>query len=356
MTDYHKSIDIDHSALISAKVGRYVILILPNLIEISGISSVGSVAKFSLANYNIVASVNREMKINRSKIKLISLILLGLCITVLFILLMVPDSPVQKVTISTMESIKKLPTFWGCLIITIVYAISLVFCFPGTPINLAAGYMFGVVAGSVATVVGCDLGAVLAFFVGRLLTREWAAEQIKNNKKYSQIDQAVEKNSLLIIFLLRLSPVIPFGICNYIFGATKVKFSKYWIATTAGLIPCTVAYTYLGSLMRSLADIYAEGSDETDGQLIFITVATIFTVVIIAVITFVTKRTLSKAMNEDVELENIEIDLDMKHESLLMQHDDSHSEVEIRDNEYIIRDEGRVEKEYTFEHTNKRLD
>lgn len=95
--------------------------------------------------------------------------------------------------------------------------------------------------------------------------------EVSKNKKFSLVSLAVEKNAWLIIFLVRLSPVLPFGLCNYLFGVTKVKFMSYCTATTAGmhsefcivseingivgLIPCTVAYTYLGSLMRDLTDV-----------------------------------------------------------------------------------------------------
>jgi len=253
-------------------------------------------------------------------LKVITIIALGLSILVLFILLLVPDSPVQQWTLGFMTWISEIPTFWGCVLITLIYAVSLIFCFPGTPINLAAGFLFGPVLGSIATVVGCDLGAIFSFIIGRTLTREWAETKMKSNKTYSQIDIAVSKNGLLIIFLLRLSPVIPFGICNYIFGATNITFSKYWLATTAGLIPCTVAYTYFGSLMRSLTDIYADKSKESTDQLFLIGVAIILTTAIIIIITVVTKRTLKKAMEEQEFNETV--DIEKGYELTLIEEDD----------------------------------
>eukprot|EP01133_Synstelium_polycarpum_P015964 gene15964-18979_t len=104
-----------------------------------------------------------------------------------------------------------MPSVGQAFMIMFIYSVSLIFCFPGTPINLAAGYLLGFSSGSIATVIGCDLGAVISFFLGRFLTREWAERKIKSSKKYSLLDNAVAKNGFLIIFLLRLSPVIPFG-------------------------------------------------------------------------------------------------------------------------------------------------
>ncbi|KYQ93276.1 hypothetical protein DLAC_05935 [Tieghemostelium lacteum] len=240
--------------------------------------------------------------------------------------MLVPNSPIQIVTLRFMKWISDIPEGWGVVLVTLIYAISLVFCFPGTPINLAAGFLFGPVIGSISTVLGCDLGAIFSFIISRTLTREWAEQKMKSNKTYSQIDIAVAKNGFLIIFLLRLSPVIPFGICNYLFGATKITFSKYWLATTAGLIPCTVAYTYMGSLMRSLTDIYSgdnANTDENSNELMFISLATIFTALIIVVITIVTKRTLKSAM-ESQEL-NEQMDLEKGFDLPFLEEEQTHS-------------------------------
>ncbi|KAF2077728.1 hypothetical protein CYY_000975 [Polysphondylium violaceum] len=292
-------------------------------------------------------------------LRVITIIALGLSILVLFILLLVPDSPVQQWTLSFMTWISEIPTLWGCVLITLIYAVSLIFCFPGTPINLAAGFLFGPLLGSVATVIGCDLGAIFSFIIGRTLTREWAETKMKSNKTYSQIDIAVSKNGLLIIFLLRLSPVIPFGICNYIFGATNITFSKYWLATTAGLIPCTVAYTYFGSLMRSLTDIYSDKSKESTDQLFLIGIAIILTTAIIVVITVVTKRTLKKAMEEQEF--NEAVDLEKAYELTLIEEDDESTSnittinmISDGEDEDMKKDLGTTTIEYTFDYKDNR--
>jgi len=240
--------------------------------------------------------------INTAKLKLVALTVLGTICLAVIILFLIPDSPAQEYLWEFMKWIGNINKIYGTLALTIIYAITMVFCFPGTPFNLAAGYMFGVWLGAAVTVVGCDLGATFAFLIGRTLGREWAQEQVAKNKKFSLVSLAVEKNAWLIIFLVRLSPVLPFGLCNYLFGVTKVKFSSYWTATTAGLIPCTVAYTYLGSLMRNLTDLYAEdGGDSSSTTLIAI--AIVFTIVGITVITLVTKRTLDKTIKQQQEKE-----------------------------------------------------
>jgi len=221
---------------------------------------------------------------------------------VVIVLFLIPDSPAQRYLLDFMNWINDIQPLYGTITLTIMYAFAMIFCFPGTPFNLAAGFLFGVWLGTAVTVVGCDLGATLAFMIGRTLGKDWAQEQVAKSKKFTLVNMAVEKNAWLIIFLVRLSPVLPFGLCNYLFGVTKVKFSSYWTATTCGLIPCTVAYTYLGSLMRNLTDIYSEdGGDSSSTALI--AVAIVVTVLGIVVITYVTKRTLDKTIKQQQDLE-----------------------------------------------------
>ncbi|EGC29310.1 hypothetical protein DICPUDRAFT_43022 [Dictyostelium purpureum] len=247
-------------------------------------------------------SLNRNFKsIDAKKIIRLSLILvLSITILILFILLFIPNSPVNRVTLSFMEWIKQIPKGWGCILLTIIYAVSLVFCFPGTPINLAAGFLFGPYLGSVSTVLGCDIGAILAFFIGRNLTKDWTTSKMNENEKYSQINSAVSKNGLLIIFLLRLSPAIPFGICNYIFGATNVSFFNYWVGTTLGLLPFTILYTYLGSSFSDLSEVFNDSlSDEEKSRKRFYGLMGItFSFILIVAITIITKRALNNAMVE----------------------------------------------------------
>ncbi|KAN0034553.1 hypothetical protein ACTFIV_001078 [Dictyostelium citrinum] len=240
----------------------------------------------------------------RRLVKLSLIILLIATIAILFVLILIPNSPVNEMMLNFMEWIEQIPKFWGSVLLTIIYTISLVFCFPGTPLNFAAGYIFGPWVGSISTVVGCDLGAVLAFFIGRNLTKEWTESRMQTHPKYGQISSAVSKNGLLIIFLLRLSPIIPFGMCNYLFSATNIPFSKYWISTTLGLLPFTILYTYLGSLMKDLKDIFADADKDatevksSSSQIAYVTFGVIFSILIFVAVTVITKRTLDKAMQE----------------------------------------------------------
>ena len=62
---------------------------------------------------------------------------------------------------------------------------------------------------------------------------------------------AVGEEGAKVIFLLRLAPVFPYGVSNYIYGVTGVRYIYYIAATMAGLVPVTLLYAYLGTLKRA---------------------------------------------------------------------------------------------------------
>jgi len=238
-------------------------------------------------------------------IRILTIGLLGIAITTAIILFLIPDSPAQAYMLDFMFWLKNIPKEWGSVVLSAMYGVGLIFCFPGTPFNLAAGFLFGIWLGNLVSITGCIAGATFAFLIGRTLARDWAQQQMMKHKNFVAVNIAVEKNGWLIIFLIRLSPILPFGICNYLFGVSKVRFWVYWSATFAGLLPCTIAYTYLGSLMRSLTDMFADDGEDRTDQTILITASVAITVLGIVVITAVTKRTLDKTLRENTEKDSL---------------------------------------------------
>jgi len=234
------------------------------------------------------------------KLGLILILVLGI-ITVI-VLFFIPNSPIQSALLSFLEWLEEIPKVYSCLLMTIVQTVAVVIILPGTPFNMACGFLFGVFLGSVVSVISTDAAAVISFFIARYLARDWAEEQMAKRPKFKALDKAVDKHGWYIIFLIRVSPVFPFGVCNYFFGLTQVGFWKYWLSSTVGLAPYTIAYTYLGSLMRDLADMFSDNADDsgespTDSW-IWIGVGAGTTVLTVIVIAFVTRRALQKAMIE----------------------------------------------------------
>jgi len=136
---------------------------------------------------------------------------------------------------------------------------------PASIVTLGAGVVFGIVKGSLLVFIGAMIGATVAFLVGRYLARDWVAKRIASRPTFQTIDSAIAKEGRKVIFLLRLSPVFPFNLLNYGLGLSQVSLPDY-VLGTVGILPGTIMYVYLGSLVGSLAMLGAGGDDVPDPQ------------------------------------------------------------------------------------------
>jgi uncharacterized membrane protein YdjX (TVP38/TMEM64 family) len=140
-----------------------------------------------------------------------------------------------------------------------VYALATVLLAPGSVLTIGAGFAFGLWKGFLAVSAGSTLGAALAFLVARFIARERVAAVAQRNEKFREIDSAIGKQGAKLIFLLRLSPVIPFNLSNYLYGLTGVKFWPYMLASWIGMIPGTCLYVYIGTASKAAVSAAAGG-------------------------------------------------------------------------------------------------
>ena len=141
------------------------------------------------------------------------------------------------------------------LLYLLIYSIAPVFFVPGWIITIGGGLAFGTVWGTVLTVIGATIGATLAFFVARSMGRDFVARVLKQRfKALNTIDEQAASHGFQVIFFLRLIPLVPFNVLDYIAGISKIGPRDYILGTFLGIIPGTFAYVYLGS---SLTNIYS---------------------------------------------------------------------------------------------------
>ncbi len=120
-------------------------------------------------------------------------------------------------------------------------------------------FAFGLSKGFLAVSAGSTLGAALAFLVARFIARDKVEAIAERNDKFRNIDNAIGKQGAKLVFLLRLSPVIPFNLSNYFYGLTGVKFWPYVLASWIGMMPATFLYVYIGTAGKAAVSAAAEG-------------------------------------------------------------------------------------------------
>jgi uncharacterized membrane protein YdjX (TVP38/TMEM64 family) len=147
----------------------------------------------------------------------------------------------------------------GIFIFIAVYAVATVLLAPGSVLTIGAGFAFGLWKGFLAVSAGATLGASLTFLVARFIARDKIEAIAQRNEKFRKIDNAIGKQGAKLIFLLRLSPIIPFNLSNYFYGLTSVKFWPYLLASWIGLMPGTFLYVYIGTVGKAAVAAAAGG-------------------------------------------------------------------------------------------------
>ncbi len=211
--------------------------------------------------------------------------------------------PVKKYLDSLLEWVEGLDIMWGAVILAATYVVACVLFLPGSILTLGAGFMFGVVTGTIAVSFGSVLGASAAFWIGRTVARDWIGAKVSGNAKFAAIDDAVGRQGFKMVLLTRLTPVFPFNMLNYAFGLTKVRFVHYFFASWIGMLPGTIMYVYIGHAARSVAegtlrDATCGPAEQTMAQQVFLWAGLVVAVVVAVFITRLARKALKEAALE----------------------------------------------------------
>ena len=137
---------------------------------------------------------------------------------------------------------------WAPILYIFLYTVRPLIFFPASVLSITGGLAFGALMGTVYTVIGATLGAVVAFLVAKKLGKG----VIKNGAgKVDQIQQQLEKNGFIYVLIFRLLQIFNFDLISYAAGLSKVRLLPFFLATLIGIIPGTFAYNFLGSSIVS---------------------------------------------------------------------------------------------------------
>lgn len=172
----------------------------------------------------------------------LSKIILGIVIAILTILIMV-YIPHDKIKDIVSSSGRLAP-----LVYIILFAVLPIFFFPVPVLALVAGVAFGLWSGTIYTIIGAFLNCSIMFFIARYLGKGYI-DNLVQNKLSDSIKLKLygnDKNLGFFIFILRLIPIVPYNIINYVSGLSNISYSKYIFYSTIGVIPGTIIFLNVG--------------------------------------------------------------------------------------------------------------
>jgi len=145
---------------------------------------------------------------------------------------------------------------WGPILFILLYIAAAVTLAPAFFLTVAAGAMFGVWRGSVIVFIGASLGASAVYAVGLPMSRSRLMARVTRDRRVAAVREAVAGEGAWLMFLLRLSPLVPFNILNYALALSGVRYADFAIALI-GMIPAIIMYTYYGKVVGDVAALAA---------------------------------------------------------------------------------------------------
>lgn len=183
---------------------------------------------------------------------------------------------------------------WAPLLFILIMAAVVVLVLPGVLFTTGAGFVFGVVEGTIIVVLGTTLGAVLAFLVARHLFGPRARSFVMARAKLQVVSDELTPHGWKIVLLTRLIPFFPGKISNYFFGLTPFSLAGFVGGSLLGFIPYSLHNVYLGSIAADITTLGARNLDRTPLQWALYGAGFIATVVAVIYLSRLARRALSR--------------------------------------------------------------
>ncbi len=120
---------------------------------------------------------------------------------------------------------------------------------PGEPLEIGAGYAFGVVEGTILSVIGTVLGSVTVFF----LVKKWGiklCEVFFSREKLLSLKILKNKRKRnILIFLIFFLPGTPKDLMTYFLGLTDMKLSTVLFLSGIARLPSIITSTLGGDAL-----------------------------------------------------------------------------------------------------------
>lgn len=140
----------------------------------------------------------------------------------------------------------------GPVLFILLYIVASLTMAPAFILTFAAGAVWGLWWGSLYVYIGAVLGASAVHFLAGRLVRTRVTQWLDREPRVAAVRRAVAGQGVWIMFLLRLSPLIPFVQLNYALVLSGVRYRDYALATV-GMWPTIIMYVYYGKVAGDVA-------------------------------------------------------------------------------------------------------
>ena len=141
---------------------------------------------------------------------------------------------------------------WSSVVFMLFQVLQVVIAvMPGEPVQVAGGYIFGTVWGTVYSMLGVTVGYIIVFTCVKLLGFP-LVKILVPEKEFEKLRALINSPKLeTTIFLLFLIPGIPKDILVYVAGLTPIRPVLFFIIITFARLPAMIGSSFIGAKIES---------------------------------------------------------------------------------------------------------
>lgn len=164
-----------------------------------------------------------------------------------------------KDTLFNLEWLRNLPSLLennkveSIFALTGLQALQVIICIiPGQPIQFTSSYLFGVLGGYIISIIGATIGAVIAFYIAKLLGSEAIKQLFGESKVENYRNKINSGKGLLIAFMIYLLPGLPKDIVGYVAGISNMRILPFLIISSIGRSPGMLGSLFFGKFFKNM--------------------------------------------------------------------------------------------------------
>lgn len=142
----------------------------------------------------------------------------------------------------------------GMVVLQVIVAL-----IPGEPFEIAAGYAFGAVEGTILSVLACTLGSVIVFLLVRRYGMRLAGLFFAQEKLQSVRFLKTNPKREVLFLLIFMIPGTPKDLLCYYAGMTDLRFPVWLLICSFGRLPAIITSTIGGDALGTENYWFAAG-------------------------------------------------------------------------------------------------
>ena len=183
-------------------------------------------------------------------------------------------------------------SIWQLLLYFVVISFTMAFALtPTTFVALVSGFYLGW-QGFPGIVVSYGIAALIGYSLAQLIDHGKMMGFLNRFEKARNLMQELRNESWSLIFLTRISPVLPFALMNFVLSLLQINKMRFFLASIVGMLPRTLFFFWIGTQANDIINLLQDPDSGGNGKILMIALI----IISIGGLYFVFDRALKKAL------------------------------------------------------------